>query len=218
MTASVRAYDTEVQTSNSTSITLTKPAGTVSGDLLLIWVATDGIIAHTGPAGWTDETVNLEEGTQISGRLFSKIAGGSEPADYTVTKDITERSAGLILAIQDNGGVDVVAGDTGPTAASATCPTVTTTVDDTLLFRLAAGDQGDATTPHTTESGYTMTGNVGGASSASVSGQYKTQASAGASGTQTVGMSASQEWLAATIAIKPAAAVTGNPWYAYAQQ
>ena len=73
------AYESFVYATSSTSssITIGKPSGTASGDLLVAYVASGLGGATYTSSGWTQ----AEDGAQYT--LLWKIAGGSEPADYT---------------------------------------------------------------------------------------------------------------------------------------
>ena len=200
MTASVRSYS--VGTDNDPSSVVDKPSGTLEGDLMIIWISLDGGGSSFSCSGWTALYSNLDSDKHSSGLLW-KIAGASEPSTYTVTHD-DERSQWGVVAIQDHDGIDVNGSDfSDADEANAVCPSVTTTTADTLLLRFASADAGDVTTPHGAVTGYTMTFNAGWFSSASISCQYKTQATAGATGTANVSLSDDQEWTAVTLAILP---------------
>jgi hypothetical protein len=65
-----------------------KPAGTVSGDVMVAFVGAIGTsVTFTAPSGWTllaAETSN----TNINFSVYYKVAGGSEPSSYTWTPSI----------------------------------------------------------------------------------------------------------------------------------
>jgi hypothetical protein len=69
---------------NTGTLTLNKPAGTASGDLLIAVVGTDNTNSGiTPPSGWTAAFTNDgpgPDGGEYS--LYYKLAGGSEPASY----------------------------------------------------------------------------------------------------------------------------------------
>ncbi|WP_432112851.1 hypothetical protein [Streptomyces sp. S1] len=67
-------------TANGTSVTITKPTGTTTGDLLIA-VFTSNYQNCTPPAGWSDL---VDVGIEVfRTQAFYKVAGGSEPASYT---------------------------------------------------------------------------------------------------------------------------------------
>lgn len=168
-------------------VTITKPSGTTSGDLLIAH-----IIAYLGtditpPSGWA----TLEEvdyGSSLRG-VYYLIAGGSEPSEYVwdITVSASDRACGAIARIS---GADTttpvnVYGYNQYTGDSETdqSPSVTTTVNDCLLLLVAGLGYGGSsyTVPaSSTEqwfvaSGASIVGSVGATDS---------QASAGATGTK----------------------------------
>ena len=80
----------------SGSLVITKPSGVVSGDLLVAVLMNGGSATISAPAGWTA----IREDTEINGtnqRIFYKVAGGSEGADYTFTA--SQNLTGVIFRI-----------------------------------------------------------------------------------------------------------------------
>lgn len=80
----VVASATAVSTNNTdaTSVTVTKPTGTLEGHLMI--AVTHGYVADTftPPSGWT--FLELEDdGASLRSRAYMKTAGASEPANYT---------------------------------------------------------------------------------------------------------------------------------------
>src|SRR3990167_5610804 len=71
--------DASSLTSGATSITVTKPTGTVDNDTMVAFIYHQTIEAITAPAGWTLLTSN--NSTQGQAETFSKVAA-SEGADY----------------------------------------------------------------------------------------------------------------------------------------
>src|SRR3972149_9893301 len=123
----------------ATTVTVTKPSGVVADDLLIAlihWAGTP--MTHTGPSGWTLE-VTLDEQEDRRATIWTKRAGGSEPANYTWSKASGgDYRVGGIAAfsggITSNPYVDVKgAGDIGFQTTTATASSVTTTVVDTVV-------------------------------------------------------------------------------------
>lgn len=86
----------------SASLTITKPSGLRSGDVLVAIMAvggTAGATTWTGATGWTER---VDQGAEPSLRVATLTAGGSEPASYTFT---ASRSAtnlfGIILCVRN---------------------------------------------------------------------------------------------------------------------
>lgn len=130
---------------SGTAITLAKPAGTVSGDALVVIIAarpSSGAISYTPPAGWTAAGI-VSLSASIVGQAWVKIAGGSEPASYNWTTSLAiAESAAAILRYTPSaptsppGVVDSV--DTGTAATPAVSPGVTATGDNDTLIALFA--------------------------------------------------------------------------------
>lgn len=196
---------TYTQTSGSASTLEVTAPTVVAGDLILIWVSTDGSGASfTAPTGFSTEVSNLEISGGVTAALFYKVATGSEPSSWSVPVSPDERHVGIAITIQEaDSAIDVSATNTG-SGSPATCPTVTPVASNTLLLRLVAADAGDTSTPHGTISGYTMLQNSGYFSSASVSAQHKSHTS-GATGTADVSLSTSTGWVAVTLCVAAAA-------------
>lgn len=98
----------------TTSITINRPSGAVSGTVLIANIAQAGAsgggeLSNPTSSGWTlIAGSDLGGGTQRWGAVLYKIAGGSEPANYTFTLDAGGNSAvGTIVAFS---GVDVAGG------------------------------------------------------------------------------------------------------------
>lgn len=67
-------------TGNGTSVSVSKPGGTTSGDLLLAFF-TSNSQECTPPSGFTEIDDNVNE--VFRSQIFYKVAGGSEPASYS---------------------------------------------------------------------------------------------------------------------------------------
>jgi hypothetical protein len=98
-------------TGTSTEVTIPKPIGVVQDDLMIAAIHTGWCQAGsslTAPVGWTliAETGNTgsgcgESNTSILLATFYKIAGASEPADYTFEGSTTQIYVGGIVAYSD---------------------------------------------------------------------------------------------------------------------
>jgi type II secretory pathway pseudopilin PulG len=203
--------------SNSTSITVVKLAGTSAGDLLIACFVSDGSSgttlfppANPPPNDWhlvQGGGTNPGDNTPCFG-VWYKIAGAFEPPTYRFTCSNPQE---LYIAVLRYTGHD----PTTPINASAlansggsttpTAPNVTTTVNGCRILRAFGADDDD--TPYISPSGYierfngvsgTGYGTCGGA------GADMVQTSAGTTGTATFTQTASEEWMAVTVAIAPA--------------
>jgi hypothetical protein len=140
------AYKTEATTTGGSAgtITVDKPSGTVSGDVLLAHIVSDtNSKTITPPAGWDEEEgVPGDSGYSY---VFKKVAGGSEPTSYTFTYSSNSGRLGRILrfegqkisaAISSNGQANNTASTT------LTAPTITPTDANSIIvfFGLISSD------------------------------------------------------------------------------
>ena len=136
-----RAAASTGQASGGT-ITVAKPAGTVSGDVMLasVTVVTNVSTVAT-PTGWTLllDTNQTVTNTNTS-RLYTyyKVAGAAEPTSYAWT--VSGTNIGAVAAIASFSGVDISvspidasAGQATASSVDHTAPSVTTTVAGGML-------------------------------------------------------------------------------------
>ena len=206
-----------VASGTSATPTADKPTGTGSGELLIAWLTARNNPAVTHDAGTSGFTQigSTHSNGQESVSCWFLVTGGSEPSTYAFG---LSASALFFLRIQRVTGVNVAApintsaGSNGSSATTLTCPTVTTTVADTLVYRLAGqtgGSTGDPRTKPTSteEQANSSTGASGGHWSGVAS---IVQASAGASGTADWTTSGGTSYGTMTVAIAPAAGGGGT--------
>jgi hypothetical protein len=201
---------TEAAASSTTTLDLTKPAGTAAGDLLIATLATDGSTAGSmsPPAGWTVIDLANQSGAVTYG-VWWKLAGASEPASYTFSWSGNEAAYGTVMRFTGHDPADPIdiSATGGGSASAPSSPAVTTTVADTMILRLGGFDDDDITTDAPGLTGHTAitmddTGN--GPSTTSSGAGYVMQATAGDSGTSTFALTGSEEYRTVTIAIAPA--------------
>jgi hypothetical protein len=196
--------------SNGTSLVINVPSGTAAGDLLLATISTDGSTSFSTPTGWT--LLNQDSnGTDITLAVFYRVADGTEPTNYTFNWTGSEQAAGAILrytGVDTTTPIDVWdaanSNDNAPTA-----PSVNTTVADTMVVRIYGADDDDlAGSPY--PPGHTgrlnIRSNTGWNNTCSLGVADVAQAAAGATGTAAFAMSASEQWRAMTLALRPAVA------------
>lgn len=86
MPISQRGSTTGSTAANSSSVSVTKPSGTASGDVLVALVTSnDGTISASGGATWTKIGHATGQPDAFDATWFYKVAGGSEPSSYTFT-------------------------------------------------------------------------------------------------------------------------------------
>lgn len=161
------------------TITTTLPnASAQNGDIVVCYVATAG--ASATMTGFTKVGEANLSGFYF-GAFFYKVAGPSEPANYTITTGgIVEAAFSISLYQADTATpIDGVPnGQTGVVAAS-----ITTTVDDSLLIWAGLNVGTPPTNPASMTA--TVTAGPGSTYSTYVTGARETVAVAGASGTRT---------------------------------
>jgi hypothetical protein len=181
-----------------TSITINAPASIVSGNLLICHVLSAGQNGTFSSTGWTA----VQPGTRTA--VLWKTAGGSEPGSYTFT--YTGPSTTMTGYIAQYSGVttpEIVNVDAGVSATSSTFSSISPTgSNDQLLLSALIQSHTTVSTP--------PTGVVSRVSNAGV-GAYlwdKTLSAAGATGTNTIALSASDLIWTAELAVTPSAITT----------
>jgi hypothetical protein len=135
--------------------------------------------------------------------LFYKKAGGSEPANYTITSASGVVSA-IAVAISNFGGFDSLAvTPTTGSSATATAPAVITQGADRLRISIIFADDNPGITTVATLAGHTLLATVTGLLKPTVSFQHKDIALAGTDASQTAALSGSETWAGITFAIAP---------------
>jgi hypothetical protein len=189
-------------------VVVTKPSGTQTGDLLVALVNTTGGTDVSTPSGWT-----LIDGVGFSYYLFTKVADGSEPAQYTVAvAGASANTIAVIVRVQGALSVDATAKVTG--TGSLVIPSLTSAGAGRLLLQLVTILNGNVTltAPGTAFEDHDA--------------QTAVNAGTSASGTETVGAGATgtRTWtksggadkgVAVMLAIAPAPAKSGTFTGAY---
>ena len=167
------AQSTAVQNTASTTITVNVPTGTADGDLLILMVMSSSG-TWTTPSGWTVWLASANN------RAIYYRTASSEPASYTITQGSSTTASACMLAYR-NAAIDVMgtitAGNTSPNTATA----ITTTANNTIVFDYVASN--DASLTFSTPAGYVSLASDSDATSPSYALFYKTQATAGTTGT-----------------------------------
>lgn len=220
-------------TSNSTSWTLTYPTNIAAGDLLLMMLGSDGnptlnAINSNGADGWVvAHLTGNASATELI--LAKKVAVGTETGSLTLTLSATEQGAWTVLRIPagtwegtlgtsltspsaaTHGSVTQVA-SSGATANPdpASLDPFNWATENTLWFAVAAADT--SRTFSAFPSTFTNTGSVvsGGSTGASL-GFARLESAVSSLDPGTFTISASDDWAASTIAIRPAAVIAVNP-------
>jgi len=205
--------EAKVVQDSADQVTVAKPAGVVENDLMVSVIVTDQDATAITCTGWT---AAIESYTlSVSVAVLYKVAGASEGSDYTFSWTGNQSAYAFIMRITGHKvatPINVSSID-GATSASPTCPTATTTKDDCLILRIFGADDDDITVDGGEPSGTTViTVDESAASGTTVSGgaAYESQLSAGATGAAAFALTASEQWVAATVAIESTDAVSSS--------
>ncbi|MFL6133267.1 MAG: PKD domain-containing protein, partial [Nocardioidaceae bacterium] len=124
---------TKVDTTADTHLTITKPAGTSSGDLLVSCFSLNGSTVKSAPSGWTAmAAVTNVARPRVYG--YYRIAGASEPASYRWNTNASVASSGGIVRYSGASGLDAPAVKaSGLSGTTATVPGVTTVTSNAMV-------------------------------------------------------------------------------------
>lgn len=111
------------RTDGNSTVIVSKPTGTQEGDLMVAFImAADSGVTPTYPSGWTQAI--LDTTGNNSGAVAYKIAGASEPADYTFTVGGTFGRNVIISTIRN--ATTVLTGNYGENISTTlTAPSIT---------------------------------------------------------------------------------------------
>jgi len=205
--------------SGTTSITISKPTGTSEGDLLIAAVVTDGdtssSLSPPGGQGWAG--VVYDQWSFVTLGSWMKQASASEPSSHTFTWSGSQEAYGWIMRFTGHNPaspIDVYAVD-GGSSSTPDCPSVTTTVANTMILRIGGFDDdsiwtGAGNTGLSGHTGITMEQSSNGNGTCSGGAGYVQQVSIGASGIEDFGLQSNEVYRTMTIAIAPAPAAGGT--------
>ena len=167
------------------ALTIAKPTGTVQNDVMIASIAVrPSTVTITPPSGWTAvRRMDNANATANSLAVYQKVAGASEPANYTWTISAHSGAAGGIQAfagVDTSAPVDVEDGWNFDASywPSLYTPEVTTTVANTMLVTshaVANADTWQNPPPSGMTQGFQVIGGV-----ETIQGSYVLQPAAGA--------------------------------------
>lgn len=198
--------------SEAQSITLSTPGVTSEGNLLIAAVVTDlktaSSLAAPFGGGWT--LIDFGEGGNgVTLSVWWKIAGASESGTHQFTWDSNEQCYAWMMRFTGHNNTDPInaavslgsGNDTSPPS-----PSVTATVDNTMILRLGAFDDDDISIDNPGLTGHTaitMDASNEGNGTCSGGAGYVQQAASGPSGASTFSLTAGEQSRTVTIAIAP---------------
>lgn len=192
-----------------TSVTVAAPSGLTSGDVMLAGIVTRDEAAITTPGGWTLVRSDAN-GTALRQSVYVRVAGGSEPADYTWTlgEAVAGAGAGIVAysGVDTTTPVDVQGGQTNSSSSSVTAPSVTTTVTNTRVVGFfATANDGTFSPPSGTTERTDLP--IDGTIQAMSSIADVAQAASGASGSKVATASVSAVNIGALVALRPSGSI-----------
>lgn len=213
----IQVSATGTASSTGASLSITRPAGIATGDLLLLAVALDAGTFGSGaaiatPSGFTPVPAG-SVGFGSNGRsqlaAFYKVASDGEPASYTLNFSaggFPSYAANAVICAFGGGNteapVDASAGVSGGSSSSLAAPSVTPSEGegDDLLVGLWGGTASVGASTWPAGMGDTLVANAGGGSLLMADQQL---VSAGATGTRTLTASAATTWGAVSLLLLP---------------
>jgi hypothetical protein len=208
----VSGYTQNGNAGNSTTLVINTPTHSNGDKIYVVWVTDgDNATASISGSGWT-----TLEGPQNVPTNLSATAGvmyvwyktaSSEPASYTITTSVSERSVAVAFAATGDNGIDAEGTYGSGTDLSAEVSSVTTTQADTLRISVIVSPRSPLTI--STLTGHTLLGTHSYTSAGTISVQYKTVASAGTDSGQTATLD-DDGWGTFTWAIAPNAGGAQN--------
>jgi hypothetical protein len=215
-------------TSTSPTFSVSKPAGTVDGDLLVAFEASAIQTGGTPPAtptGWTafaGATIRFGLSGVIGLSVFYKSASG-EPANWTfnnATGGAGNQASVYVICVQNapaapntvGSNVVAAANGTGTTADPTAVSSLITPDANDLVLTAWADDVGSGSSPTITpDASYTALGIVSGVAYSFNAG-YKSVASAGTVANNSASLSGTTpHWGASAVTVSPAGSVTSSP-------
>lgn len=180
------------ETSNgSSTVTVNKPTGVVSGNLLIaIMAGGASSITWTGDTGWTEVA---DQNASPNLRVAYKVAGSSEPASYTFTTSSAVNKSAIVAAFSNASygqigsfGTVVVTSST----STVTAPSITIAGSGSVLLAAFGANGAIGTGWGTAPSGMSIAAVEEGAVNAATA-LYYASVSSGVSGDRTVSFNTS---------------------------
>jgi hypothetical protein len=142
---------TSAQVLLGTSITLARPSGTASGNVLVASIDIAGTTTVTAPSGWT-LVRSTTSGNSLTQATYVHVAGTSEPASYQWRFSSLRMASGVMAAyigVNTTTPVDISGGGSSSNSSSDVAPSVTTTVAGDLVIGVFGEAANASVTPPT---------------------------------------------------------------------
>lgn len=190
---------------SATEHTVNLPSGIQAEDLLLVFFVSDGTPTITFPEGWTQLFQTADDSAVKFGAWY-RIADGGEGATITVTTSASEWTAHTSYRITGYSGTPEVGTPTTGASANPDPPSLTPSwgAKDTLWFAIQGNDSNKTVSDYPAD--YTDGRNDYGNSIVGCGvGSARRELNATSEDPGTFTLSASEQWIANTVAIQPAA-------------
>lgn len=161
-----RGYSGASATAGATSVTITPPANTAAGDILVAQIAyRDAVETITTSSGWT-QVGTMSNGTVLTSAIYWKVAVAGEPsATFSRPAGSSGDMGGSIIGyIGARASLPTPYGSNTGVGLTATTPSLTTTATTTEVVHFLSKRQDALPTPSGTSgiySGTTTTGPAG---------------------------------------------------------
>ena len=177
-------------TSGVLSLSVSKPTGTVQGDVMIASVAIRPSTATVTASGWTlIRRIDNSSGNANSLAVYYKVAGASEPASYSFTFNTSTGAVGGIRTfsgINSTTPVDVEAGQNTASGVAHASPSVTTRfANDMIVTSHSFATSATFTPPTGMTEAFDVRSEAIGSSGVSMEGNYQLQPAVAATGTRT---------------------------------
>lgn len=212
---------TDYSALSGTSNNIAFPSGTTTGDLVVIFYATDGTEANVNqPSGWTSFASEQTASQTAALFVWARVIDGSEGGSVTVTTTASEIGEYFAVRISGHDGISGIANSTpninGSSGTTINYPAATTTVNDALVFGSVISSNGDnsASFPGGWTGIYNNDASPGGTGTGTCSlnvAEY-VQSTAGATSTSTLTIASSTYLVSHSLAIQPpsSSSITGT--------
>ncbi len=183
----------------SSTVTVARPAGVVAGDVLVasLVLESNGESVNV-PSGWT---LVGETDVHFAMAVMYRIAGASEPANYTFTFSDDAENIGSITAyrgVDNTNPIGATAVDTNGGTSMLVMSSLTTTTSNAYVVRSVASDNNAGYTP---PAGYTERVDTDSGGSLSHGYADREMATAGATGTETYTYGQSQPFIGISLVL-----------------
>src|SRR3954447_6832629 len=190
----------KVDTTADNHLTINKPAGTSSGDLLVSCFSLDGSTVKSAPSGRTQiAAVTSVSRPRVYG--YYRVAGASEPASYRWVTSNKMANSGGIVRYTGASGLDVSAAKaSGSSGRTGTVPGVTTITKDAMVVGCMGVNSSSTPVQITGPAGMSEVWNLTGSPNESADAR---QATPGPTGTRSWTFSDSRDWAGWVTALRP---------------